>query len=371
MWSTTRPTPIEKPGWTTDPALPTPVLTQEWATKFTRKFAVEATPEIGMLAAVRTAAAMTLAADPSIGMVARPHHSAEFGLVATPSIGMALPPPIPAGFTVAANPSIGMTATERYARDLVLGVTPTLEFVAAERYARSFGLVATPGIGMAAQQHLSAAFSLTATPTLGFSAVKAPVRFDASTDLGSGGGSSNRTGTHTLNGNCIVVVFINTTSTAATCTFGGQTIPRVYGPTQGGIVWPYNAYVSIFALVNNSLPQGPQTVALTQASTASSAAAMSFRNAGSIGTVIGDTASGNVSQSLSPVLGQAAVCGYCAGTQGFGTLTPNQAMNYGYSSFVTWAALAGWGLDSGAGVNFASSHSSTKAGAVVPILPAT
>lgn len=369
-WSTTRPTPIEKPGWTTNPALPTPIGSQIWATKFTRKFSVEAAPQIGMAAQARIAASLGLVATPTIGMDAAPHHSAEFALVATPQIGMALPPPIPADFALAAAPSIGMTATERYARDLVIAANPSIGMVAAERYARSFGLVATPDLTFAAQQRVSASFALSTTPTLGFVASKAPVVFDTAT-LGGSGGATSRSWLHTLKGNCLVVIFTNTTSTAATCTFGGVNIPRVYGPAADGGVFPYTSYISIFAIVSDSLPQGAQTITCTQAGTASAGMAMSFRHAGAIGPVVGDTSSGNVNQTATPGVGGAAVAGYVGGSSNFGLMSPNSAGNYGFTAFVTWATGAGWGLDTGAGINFAATHSGAKTGAVVPILPAT
>lgn len=196
------------------------------------------------------------------------------------------------------------------------------------------------------------------------------VRFDNSTDLGHGG-TTTRTGLHTNTGNCIVVVFTNTTSSPATCTYGGVNIPRVYGPTQGGIVFPYNAYCSIFALVSNSLPQGSNTVSCTQASNASAACAITFKNAGSLGAVITDNAVGAVNISPPAGIGRAAVCGYVAGSNNFGTLTPNQAMRYTFSAFDTWASLAGWAEDSsGGGITFNATQATTKAGAVVPILPA-
>lgn len=369
-WSTTRPTPIEKPGWTTNPELPTPIGSQIWATKFTRKFSVEAAPQIGMAAQARIAASLGLVATPTIGMVAAPHHSAQFGLVATPAIGMALPAPIPADFTIAADPSIGMTAGEHYARAFQVAATPTLGFAAAERYTRSFGLTVTPTIGISERQRFASSFNLAATPTLGFAAALAPVEFDA-VSLGGSGGTTTRSWSHTLNGNFIGVIFTNTTSTAATCTFGGVNIPRVYGPASDGGVFPYTSYISIFALVSDSLPQGAQTISCTQAGTASAAMAMSFRHAGAVGAIAADTSSGNVNQTATPGPGGAAIAGYVGGSSNFGLMTPNSAGNYGFTAFVTWATGAGWGLDTGAGINFAATHSGAKTGAVVPILPAT
>ncbi|ORV20974.1 hypothetical protein AWB98_01365 [Mycolicibacterium conceptionense] len=222
------------------------------------------------------------------------------------------------------------------------------------------GTQGIPGTLAGALQRASGSFNGT---------MKSLVQFDAFS-VGGSGGTSTRSWAHDLDGNCIVVVFTNTTSSNPTCTYGGVNIPRVFGPSSDGGVFPYTSYISIYALVSNSLPQGSNTVSVNQAGTASAATAMSFKNAGSIGTVITDTSSGNISRSTANGEGSAAVAGYVGGASNFGTLSPTQAANYGFITFITWATVAGWGIDTGTGINFSGSHSGAKTGAVVPILPA-
>ncbi|WP_166905908.1 hypothetical protein [Mycobacterium sp. DL440] len=216
------------------------------------------------------------------------------------------------------------------------------------------------------QQHGTLAAQLQAALTNAAGSSKSLVLFDAFT-LGGSGGASSRAWAHPTDGNCLAVVFTNTTNSAPTCTYGGVTIPRVYGPVADGGVFPYTSYISIFVLVSNSIPQGSNTVSVNQAGTASAATAMSFRNAGSIGSVIADTSSGNINQNIAPNEGQAAICGYVGGSSNFGTLSPNQAANYGFITFVAWGTVGGWGLDTGSGINFSGSHSGAKSGAVVLI----
>ncbi|MFN6543925.1 hypothetical protein [Mycolicibacterium nivoides] len=370
MWSTTAPELIDKPGWTTDPTLPTAFSTQEWAVSFSRKFVLGAAPQIGMAASPRFGASLGLVANPEIGMVAAPRYSAQFGLEVTPQIGMAFPPPIPADFNLGISPSVGMTAAEHYARTFELAATPGLGFAAAERYARSFGLIASPQVGFGAQQRFSGAFSLATAPTLGFTAAIAPVRFDNASN-GGAGGTTTRSWSHNNQGNCIVVLFTNSTTTASTCTYGGVNIPRVYGPVNSGTIFPANGYCSVFALISDSLPTGVNTVSCTQAGAASAAGAVTMKNAGSFGTIITDNASGAINKTTVAGDGRAAVAGYGGGGLNFGTMSPNQVLNNGFTAFVTWPTVMGWGLDTGAGIAFAATQSSSKAGAIVPILPAT
>lgn len=371
MWSTTAPELIDKPGWTTDPALPTPAVTQQWEAKFTRRLGLGLTPQIGMSAGGHASAGVGLVLTPALSMAAAGRSVAQFALALSPQIGMALPPPIAADVNIALSASVAMSAGEHYARALEIAATPGLGFAAAERYARSFGLTITPQLGLAATTRTPGSFDLGLTPAIGFAGVKAPIRFDNATDGGSGG-TTTRSWSHTLNGNCIVVVLASTTNSTPTCTFGGVNIPRVFGPsTDGSYLSIYTSRISVFALVSDSLPQGSQTVSVTQAATASAASAMSFRNAGSIGSVTSDTGTGNISQTTAAGAGRAAVCAYVGGVNNFGALSPNEAMRYGFTAFVTWGCVAGWGLDSGSGITFSATHSFEKTGAIVPILPAT
>lgn len=311
MWQPTPPAMPKPRSWKLTPPVAVPIA-KPWKVKYTREFGLTLTPQIGVDAA------------PS------PIFRGEFGLTLAPVIGME----------------------------------------AAGRSTAEFGLTLTPQIGVDAAPRIPGSFGLSLTPSLGFDAALAPVEFDNST-LGGSGGATTRSWSHTLNGNCLVVIFTNTTSTAPTCTFGGVNIPRVYGPASDGGVFPYTSYISIFALVSDSLPQGAQTISCTQAGTASAAMATSFRRAGAIGTVTGDTSSGNVNQTPTPGAGGAAVAGYVGGSSNFGVMGPNSAGNYGFITFVTWATTAGWGLDTGSGVPFSAAHSGAKTGAIVPILPAT
>lgn len=283
-----------------------------WKVKFTREFGLTLTPQIG------------------IGAALNPIRKASFGLTLAPQIGVA----------------------------------------AAGRSSAQFGLALTPQIGGDAKPRIPGSFGLTFTPTVGMAGVKAPVSFDATSD-GGHGGTTTRSWTHTLAGNCIVVVLSNSTSTAATCTFGGVTIPRLFGPQVSGTVFPATSYTTVFALVSNSLPQGVQTVSCTQAATASAAGAVSFRNAGSLGTLITDTANGNVNKSTTPVAGAAAVCGYGGSSTNFGPVSPNEALRYSFVAFDRWTMMIGWGLDTGSGITFTSTQAISKGGAIVPILPAT
>ena len=66
----------------------------------------------------------------------------------------------------------------------------------------------------------------------------------------------------------------------------------------------------------------------------------------------------------------AAVAAYGGGGISFGAITPNETIRYGFSAFVTWPHVIGWGVDTGSGITFNATQSSSKAGAVVPILPA-
>ncbi|OCB09218.1 hypothetical protein A5717_25935 [Mycolicibacterium porcinum] len=198
--------------------------------------------------------------------------------------------------------------------------------------------------------------------------VRNAVVFDNSSDGGSGG-TTTRSWNHDNQGNCIVVGFTNSTTTAPTCTYGGVTIPRVFGPTNSGTVFPYNGYCSVFALISNSLPQGVNTVSCTQAGTASAAGAVSFKNAGSFATLITDTANGAINKTTVAGDGRAAVAAYGGGGISFGAISPNEAMRYGFTAFVTWPTVIGWGLDTGSGITFSASQASSKAGAIVTILP--
>lgn len=193
------------------------------------------------------------------------------------------------------------------------------------------------------------------------------VEFDA-VGAGISGGGSTRSWLHTINGNTFVAVFTNTTLTAADCTVGGFSVPRVFGPSFGGSFSGFNSYVSIFAVVDNSLPQGSQTVQCTQGATAAAGNSVSFRNGGSL-LVTADGASGNVAPSVPTLAGQAAVAGYVGGGNNFGAALPNEFLRYNFSAFVTWATLGIWGTDGGLGINFTSVHSGAKSGAVVRVLP--
>ena len=201
--------------------------------------------------------------------------------------------------------------------------------------------------------------------------VKNAVVFDNSSD-GGRGGTTTRSWTHdNIAGNCIGVMYSNTTSSAQTCTYGGVNIPRVYGPQSSGMVFPYTSYTSVFALVSNSLPTGPNTVACTGAGTASSAAGVTFANAGSLGTVLGITANGNLNQTINPGDGAAAFCAFGGSSNNFGPVTPYEIIRNAFVAFVNWASMMGYGFDTGSGITFASTQAISKGGAIVPILPPT
>lgn len=201
--------------------------------------------------------------------------------------------------------------------------------------------------------------------------VKNAVVFDNSSD-GGRGGTTTRSWTHdNIAGNCIGVMYSNTTSSAQTCTYGGVNIPRVYGPQSSGMVFPYTSYTSVFALVSNSLPTGPNTVACTGAGTASSAAGVTFANAGSLGTVLGITANGNLNQTINPGDGAAAFCAFGGSSNNFGPVTPYEIIRNAFVTFVNWASMMGYGFDTGSGITFASTQAISKGGAIVPILPPT
>lgn len=368
MWTTTPP-PISilKPGWTTDPTLILgPVEgTQEWGIKYSRRLSVGVSPQVDMNAGGRAPAGLGLVLTPGIGMVGAGRSPAQFGMVLSPQIGMVLPPPIPTDFGLIVTPSLEMSASEHYARALQLAASPGFGFAAAEHYARNFGLTLTPQIGQSATWRRPGSFNLGLTPSLEMTGIVPPVTFDNSSNGGSGG-TSTRSWTHNNQGNCIVVMLTNTTSSNPTCTYGGVSIPRVYGPNSDGGVFPYTSYISIYALVSNSLPKGNNTVSVNQAGTASAAGAVSFYNAASVGAVSGDTASGNVNKAVSPGANGASVAAYVGGSNNFGAISPNQVMREGFTAFVTWATVMGWGLGN---VTFTSTHSGAKTGATVLILP--
>ena len=203
--------------------------------------------------------------------------------------------------------------------------------------------------------------------------VKNAVVLDNTADAGyvpgiSGSGQS-KTFAYTNYGNCIVVFHTNTTSsTSVTCTYGGVTIPRVYGPTSGGTVFLYTSYCQIFMLISNSLPQGTNNVVINNTSQTAVYGVASFKNAGSL-SVSSDTSSGNINKSSVPGDGNAAVAGY-VGVVTFGTVSPNQILNYPFNAFNSWASVMAYGLDTGSGITFTDpSHIGSKAGAVVTISP--
>lgn len=199
--------------------------------------------------------------------------------------------------------------------------------------------------------------------------VKSIVVFDNATD-GGNGGTSTRSWTHNNQGNCLIAVLTNTTSSNPTCTYGGTNIPRVYGPSSDGGVFPYTSYISMYALVSNSLPKGNNTLSITQAATASCAGAVSWKNAGSVMAASADTSSGNINKASSTGDGRAAVIAYVGGSSNFGTLSPNQIVNENFVTFVTWSTVIGYGIDTGGGITFTGTHSGAKTGALITILPA-
>lgn len=307
-----------------------------------------------------------------LGPLASMHAGASLG-EPTPSVSTTVAAPVMGAAAVMGTPTVDVqtltiVSAPRMVATASLG-TPAVTSsvtVAAPRLGAA-AAVLTPTVSSSAlvsAPRMAATASMSAPTAI----VKNLVQFDAFS-IGGSGGTSTRSWAHSLDGNCIVVVFTNTTSSGATCTYGGVNIPRVYGPSSDGGVFPYTSYISIFALVSDSLPQGSNTVSVNQAGTASAGTAMSFRGAESIGSVINDTSSGNISQSLAANEGRAAVAGYVGGSSNFGTLSPNQAANYGFTAFVTWSTVAGWATDDGSGINFSGSHSGAKTGAVVPILP--
>lgn len=259
------------------------------------------------------------------------------------------------------------TAWERYLRAADLAGAGSLSGSVLSRYARNANLTGTGALSATAIPAILRNATLAGSGALS-STVFVPVVFDNATD-GGAGATGTRSWSHTNTGNCIVVVFTNTTSSGGTCTYGGVNIPRVYGPTSGGLVFPYTSYTSMFALMSNSLPQGSNTVSVANGNNACAAAAATFRNAGSVGAVSTDNGSGNINKSATNGYGSAAVYGSGAGSNNFGTLSPNQFMNRSFSAFSTWASVAAWAVDDGSGITFSGSHSSTKAGALVPILP--
>lgn len=197
--------------------------------------------------------------------------------------------------------------------------------------------------------------------------VKKLVVFDNASD-GGHGGTSTRSWTHNLQGNCIVAMLTHTNGSNPTATYGGVSLTRVYGYASDGGVFPYTSRITIFARVGG-LPTGNNTVSISNAATASAAGAASFHNAGSIGSSSADTGSGNVNKSASNGEGSAAVVGYVGGASNFGAMSPNEVMRDGFTAFDTWSTVMGWGVDNGGGITFTSSHSGAKTGALIPILP--
>lgn len=368
VWSTTPPAPIRKPGWTTDPTIIIPAGgTQEWAAKYTRRAALELTASLAVAGAPHVAGAANLGLTATLGAAAAEHYARAADLALTANLGAALPPPIPGSADLGLTATLAAEAAERYSGAADLGLTASLGATAAEHYVRAADLGLTVALSGTATSRYPGAADLGLTATLVAAGALAPVKFDNDSDGGSGG-TSTRSWTHNNQGNCIVVVLTNTTSSNPTCTYGGVNIPRVYGPSSDGGVFPYTSYISIYALVSSSLPKGNNTVSVNQAGTASAAGAVSFQNAGSIGTVSADTASGNINKAASPGANGAAVAAYVGGSNNFGAFTPNEVMRYGFITFVTWATAMAYGLGN---VTFAATHSGAKTGATVLILPAT
>lgn len=416
-WSTTPPAPINKPGWTTDPTIHIPSGTQQWAVYITPRIrAALRSVQAGLVGEVRqqgTVAAQLrhalfsgTGAQSQSGDIAALLQAASFtGTNIT--LGQLQPHLTPATAALVGGQQMAgtMGATLRPATATAAGQHIITASIAAQLPAALATLAGTQGIpgtlaaqlktlaaaaagsqtisgaiaaalrrlvlaasGQQVQSGTLAAELKTALATI-TGTVQSLVVFDNSTDGGSGG-TTTRSWSHTNTGNCITVGFSNSTSSASTCTYGGVTIPRVYGPVNSGTVFPANGYYSVFALISNSLPQGANTVSCTQAGTASSAGAVTWKNAGSFATIITNSSNGAINISTVAGNGRAAFAGFGGGGISFGAITPNEAMRYGFSAFVTWPHVIGYGLDTGSGITFNATQSSSKAGAVVTILPA-
>lgn len=413
-WSTTPPTPIDKPGWTTDPTIHIPAGNQQWAVYITprirsalrtiRAALVGDVRQQGDLAArLRAAQFSATGGQTQKGDLAGLLQPASF-LGTNLTLGQIQGRLQPARASLTGGQQIAGTMGGQLqpAHAALTGQQLITGTITAQLPAALMALAGAQGIPgtLAAEIEtlaLAAAGSQTVSGTIALAlrrvlftasgtqvqsgtlaarlrntlaamtgTVESLVQFNNSIDLGHGAG--DKSGAFINTGNCLVAILTNTTGSGATCTYGGMNIPRVYGPTSGGAFFPYTAYGSIFALVSNSLPQGSNTLALNQGGTASAAAAITFSNAASISTS-GDSASGNVNKASATGAGRAAVAGYTGGSSNFGTLSPTELVRHNFTAFDTWSTVFGYGLDTGSGITFSSSHSGAKAGAVVTILP--
>jgi hypothetical protein len=287
-----------------------------------------------------------------------------------------------AALTGVQHPRGSLAAQLRQATAVLLGqqaqqgtLSPALQRLSAQMAGQqihqgSIGAALKAASAALAGQHAQAG-ALTAAlkpATASFGGKVKAVVFDAHTN-GGHGPVSTRSWSHTNAGNCIVVAVTKTTSNAPSCTYGGVNIPLVYGLANDGGYFTYTSRIAIFALVDNALPTGANTVAVTQCGTASAAAAWTFKDVDSIGTVSANTASGNVNKSSTTGIGRAAVYASVGGSNNFGALTPTETLRESFVAFDTWASVMGYGLDTGSGINFAATHSGAKTGALVPLLP--
>ena len=420
-WSTTPPVPIAKPGWTTDPTIHIPGGNQQWAVYITPRIraalrAVRAAMggdvrQQGDLAVqLRTARfsgaggqtqsgdltgllqpATFLGTNLTLGQLPGRLQPARAALTGGQQIAGTMGGRLqPARAAATGTPIITGTITAQLPAALMAlagaqGIPGTLAAEIETLAAAAAGSQSISGtIALALRRVLfTASGTQVQTGTLAArlrntlaamtGTVESLVQFDNSVGGGYKPGSSTSgqsySWAHVNTGNCIVVVHTNASSTTSTaCTYGGISIPRVYGPTAGGTVFPYTSYCQIFALVSNSLPQGSNNVQITNTTDTSTYYSATFKNAGSISTS-GDSASGNVNKASATGAGRAAVAGYVGGGSNFGAMSPNEGMRYGVVAFNTFASVAGYGLDTGSGITFSSSHSGAKAGAVVTILP--
>lgn len=203
----------------------------------------------------------------------------------------------------------------------------------------------------------------------------APVEFDAQADGGKGGGAT-RDWSHNIGGNTLLVTLQHTENTTPTCTVdpGGANfnVPALTGLTNApdGAFFGFTSRITVFGVISSSLPQGTKTIRCNSTSTASSAGSVSFKYGGSF-SVAASTTSGDVDQSSSAGLKRAAMCAFVGGGNNFGAISPNEVFRYNVESFVTFAIVMGWGVDSdGTGVDFNATHSGAKTGGVVTVLPA-
>jgi len=133
-------------------------------------------------------------------------------------------------------------------------------------------------------------------PMAAFSPTPSPVSFDAVSAL-QYSTSSPVTWSHTINGNCLVIPFIQETNGTSTgtmsATVGGQAMSSLYYALYFNAVG-YYAYVGMFGLINP--PTGAQTISISQPTNSNhwfQGGSLSYRNVSSFGSVVANITAAN------------------------------------------------------------------------------